>query len=174
MSYTAARSTNATKIRLCSHRIPSIPNELEGMTRSQPRSPRLRFPFLFELTKNVHTNTHHPKHAPPDRKTSTTRSARRLVAHRAVDDEPLVEKKDACMTLLRRTTSLAGAGVFMTVDRARPWDGYSLCPELYAISRHPGAWKGCAFVVSTVREDLHSRRLPGDATSDPSTATPSR
>ena len=63
------------------------------MTRSQPRSPRLRFPFLFERTKNVHTNTHHPKHAPPDRKTSTTRSARRLVAHRAVDDEPLVEKK---------------------------------------------------------------------------------
>jgi len=48
----------------------------------------------------------------------------------------------------------------MTVDRARPWDGYSLRPELYALSRHRGAWKGCAFVVSRVREDLAFKKAP--------------
>ena len=108
MSYTAARSTNATKSDSVRTASLLFRYELEGMTRSQPRSPRLRFPFLFERTKNIHANIHHPKHAPPDRKTSTTRSARRLVAHRAVDDEPLLLKKAACMMLLRRTTSLAG------------------------------------------------------------------
>jgi len=80
-------------IRLRSHRIPLFQNELEGMTPSQPRSPRLQFPFLFECTKNIRTNTHHSTHAPPDRKTSTTRSARRLVAHRAVDDAAAALKK---------------------------------------------------------------------------------
>merc|ERR1712093_911150 len=43
-------------IRLRSHRIPLFQNELEGMTPSQPRSPRLQFPFLFECTKNIRTS----------------------------------------------------------------------------------------------------------------------
>ena len=113
-------------IRLRSHRIPLFQNELEGMTPSQPRSPRLQFPFLLECTKNIGTNTNHPNHTPPDRKTSTTRSAATPLAHCAVDDAAAALKKDACMTLLRRTTSLAGASGLYDC-RSRATMGWSCC-----------------------------------------------
>ena len=105
-------------IRLRSHRIPLFQNELGGMTPSQPRSPRLQFPFLFECTK-IYVQILITQTYTPDRKTSTTRSARRLVAHRAIDDAAAALKKDACMTLIRRTTSLAGArGLYDCRSRA--------------------------------------------------------
>ena len=78
------------------------------------------------------------------------------------------------MMLLRRTTSLAGeSGLYDCQSRDAIGRVFCVPGTLRDIAA-PRRLEGLRFVVSTVREDLHSGRLPGDATSDPSTATPSR